>query len=161
MPRPVGRPIGLTLSRTAKVVSRAFDDSLAAAGGSVPSWLIMISLKTQSMGNQRELAEAVGIKGATLTHHLNAMEADGLITRRRDPVNRRIHQVRLTEHGEALFHRLAAAAVAHDRRLRAGLSDDEIATLERLLDRLRHNVTDSPPADHPTTRVAADPSFLR
>lgn len=145
MPRPVGQPIGLTLSRTAKIVSRAFDDTLAAAGGSLSSWLIMISLKTQHMGNQRELAEAVGIKGATLTHHLNTMEADGLITRRRDPVNRRIHQVQLTEPGEALFHRLAAAAVTHDRRLRTGFSDDEIATLERLLDRLRHNVTNEPP----------------
>jgi MarR family transcriptional regulator, transcriptional regulator for hemolysin len=161
MPGSGGRPIGLTLARTAKTVSRAFDDTLAAAGGSLPSWLIMISLKTQRTGNQRELAEAVGIKGATLTHHLNAMEADGLITRRRDPVNRRIHQVALTEHGEALFHRLAAAAIAHDRRLRAGLSDDEVATLERLLDRLRRNVTGDPPADQPTTRVAADSSPLR
>ena len=29
----------------------------------------------------------VGIEGATLTHHLGAKEADGLLTRRRDPAN--------------------------------------------------------------------------
>ena len=29
-----------------------------------------------------ELADAVGITGPTLTHHLNAMESDALITRR-------------------------------------------------------------------------------
>lgn len=141
---PATPPIGLTLSRTAKVVSRAFDDALVAAGGSLPTWLIMISLRTRSLGNQRELAEAVGIKAATLTHHLNAMESDGLVTRSRQPGNRRVHDVQLTERGEALFHRLAAAAVAHDRRLRAGLGDDELATLTGLLDRLRHNVTDGP-----------------
>ncbi len=141
MTKPAGRPIGLTLARTAKTVGRAFDDALAAAGGSTPIWLILISLKTQPTGNQRELADAVGIQGATLTHHLNAMEADGLITRRRDPANRRVHQVRLTDQGESLFHRLASAARAHDQRLRAGLDAEEIATLEHLLGRLHANVT--------------------
>jgi MarR family transcriptional regulator for hemolysin len=140
--KPAGRPIGLTLARTAKIVGRAFDDALAAAGGSAPIWLILISLKTQPTSNQRELAGAVGIQGATLTHHLNAMEADGLVTRQRDPANRRVHQVRLTEQGETLFHRLATAARAHDQRLRTGLGDDEIATLEQLLGRLRANVAD-------------------
>ena len=138
--KPAGRPIGLTLARTAKLVSRAFDDTLSAAGGSRPIWLILISLKTQPTCNQRELADAVGIQGATLTHHLNAMEADGLITRRRDPANRRVHQVRLTDRGETLFHRLASAAQAHDRRLRGELTESELATLECLLLRLSANV---------------------
>jgi MarR family transcriptional regulator, transcriptional regulator for hemolysin len=138
--KPARRPIGLTLARTAKIVGRAFDDTLAAAGGSTPIWLILISLKTQPTHNQRELAQAVGIQGATLTHHLNAMEADGLITRRRDPANRRVHQVQLTDQGEALFHRLASAARAHDERLRTGLDSDELATLEHLLARLHDNV---------------------
>jgi MarR family transcriptional regulator, transcriptional regulator for hemolysin len=138
--KPARRPIGLTLARTAKVVNRAFDDALAAAGGSTPIWLILVSLKSQPVANQRELARAVGIQGATLTHHLNVMEADGLITRRRDPDNRRVHQVRLTDQGEALFYRLATAARAHDQRLRAGLDDAEIATLEGLLGRLHDNV---------------------
>jgi MarR family transcriptional regulator for hemolysin len=140
--QPTGRPIGLSLARTAKIVGRAFDDALAAAGGSAPIWLILISLKTHPTSNQRELAKAVGIQGATLTHHLNAMEADGLITRRRDPANRRVHQVRLTEQGESLFHRLATAARAHDKRLRAGFGGPELATLEELLGRLRDNVGD-------------------
>jgi MarR family transcriptional regulator for hemolysin len=139
--KPAGRPIGLTLARTTKIVSRAFDDALAAAGGSTPVWLILISLKTQPDSNQRELARAVGIQGATLTHHLNAMETEGLITRQRDPANRRVHQVRLTDSGETLFHRLATAARAHDKRLRTGLDDADIAALEDLLDRLRANVT--------------------
>jgi MarR family transcriptional regulator for hemolysin len=140
VPPPAGPPIGLHLARTAKAVSRAFDDALAAAGGSVPVWLVLISLKTQRLANQRKLAEAIGVEGATLTHHLNAMEADSLVTRRRDPTNRRVHVVELTEAGEALFQRLRAAAIAFDRQLRAGFADDEVATLARLLDRLRHNV---------------------
>ena len=141
--RPVRSPIGLHLSRAARVVSRAFDDALAEAGGSLPVWLVLLNLKTGRIGNQRELAEAVGVREATLTHHLNAMESDGLLTRRRDEVNRRIHVVELTEAGEAAFLALRAAAVAFDRRLRADFSAEEIAGLEGLLDRLAANVAPS------------------
>jgi MarR family transcriptional regulator for hemolysin len=122
-------------------VSRAFDDALAQAGGSVPVWLVLISLKSQQLRNQRELAEAVGIREATLTHHLNAMDEQGLITRRRDPANRRVHLVELTDDGEAAFQRLRGAAAAFDKQLRAGFSDDEVADLEALLTRLVANVT--------------------
>src|ERR1035441_3485155 len=85
MAPPLQPPIGLRLARTAKTLSRAFDDALATAGGSLPVWLVLISLKSLQLGNQRELADAVGIREATLTHHLNAMDTQGLITRRRGP----------------------------------------------------------------------------
>jgi MarR family transcriptional regulator for hemolysin len=141
VPPPTGPPIGIRLARTAAIASRAFDDALTAAGGSRPVWLVLLALKDQRPGsNQRTLAEAVGVRGATLTHHLNAMEAAGLVARRVDPTNRRVHRVELTADGDALFHRLRAAAVAFDARLRAGLADADVATLEALLDRLRDNV---------------------
>jgi MarR family transcriptional regulator for hemolysin len=101
--------------------------------------LVLLNLKTRRVANQRELAEAVGIREATLTHHLNAMEVAGLITRRRDSANRRIHVVELTEAGEAAFLRLRDAAAAFDRRLRGGITDAEIATLAGTLDRLAQN----------------------
>lgn len=141
MPRPAQQPIGLHLARTARSVSRAFDDALAQAGGSVPVWLVLISLKSQQRRNQRELAEAVGIREATLTHHLNAMDELGLITRRRDPANRRVHLVEITEAGEAAFERMRGAAAAFDQRLRAGLRGDEVTLLAGLLDRLAANVS--------------------
>jgi MarR family transcriptional regulator for hemolysin len=71
---------------------------------------------------------------------LNAMDSDGLITRRRDTANRRIHVVELTDAGEQTFLRLRGAALAFDRRLRAGIADDELASLEDVLDRLVRNV---------------------
>jgi MarR family transcriptional regulator for hemolysin len=145
---PVPPPIGLQLARVSRAISRAFDDALVEAGGSLPVWLVILNLKTRRLANQRELAEAVGIREATLTHHLNAMEIGGLITRRRDIANRRIHVVELTESGEAAFLRLRTAAVAFDQRLRGGMTDDEIASLEVVLDRLAHNVGTSENTSH-------------
>src|SRR5947208_3039957 len=133
---PLEEPIGLEVTRTAKVLSRAFDDALAGAGGSLSTWLVLVSLKGRTHGAQRELADAVGIEGPTLTHHLNRMEAAGLVTRTRDPENRRVHRVELTADGDALFVRLLAAVSEFDRQLRGGLSESEIAALKGMLDRL-------------------------
>jgi len=131
----------MELAGVARDVGRAFDAALARAGGSRPMWLVLLSLKSRPTANQRELAAAVGIQDATLTHHLNGMEADGLLTRRRDPANRRVHLVELTEAGDAAFRRLRTVAQHYDTRLRTGFSDSELETLRGLLGKLRDNVT--------------------
>ena len=141
MGRPAREPLGLHLTRVSRSVSRAFEDVLTEAGGSLPVWVVLISLKSGQIASQRELAGAVGIQGATLSHHLNAMESAGLVTRRRDPRNRRLHLVELTPEGDALFARLREAAFTFDQRLRAGLTEQDVDRLEALLDRLRDNVS--------------------
>jgi MarR family transcriptional regulator, transcriptional regulator for hemolysin len=141
MSRPAREPLGLYLTRVSRIVSRAFDDALAEAGGSLPVWLVLISLKSGQTASQRELAGAVGIQGATLTHHLNAMESAGLVTRRRDPDNRRLHRVEVTPDGEELFLRLRDAAMTFDTRLRSGLTERDADQLRTLLARMRDNVS--------------------
>jgi MarR family transcriptional regulator, transcriptional regulator for hemolysin len=138
--QPTGPPVGLQLARAARLVARAFDHALSQEGGSTPVWLVLLNLKIRPRANQRELAEAVGIREATLTHHLNTMEKDGLLTRRRDQDNRRVHLVELTSAGEAAFQRLRATAAEFDQRLCRGISAVELSSLQRLLDRLSANV---------------------
>ena len=60
---------------------RAFEAALAAAGGSRPVWLILMSVKQGTDPGQSWLADQIGIRGATLTHHLAGMEERGLVTR--------------------------------------------------------------------------------
>lgn len=143
MPPPAKPPVGLLLSRVSRAVGREFDAALAEVGGSVPMWLIMISLKLKKLANQQELADAVGIRGATLTHHLTAMEAAGLVARRRDDTNRRAQRVELTEAGEREFRRIRTTVAAFDRRLRRGLSDAELNAFTDVLNRLHTNAIDT------------------
>jgi MarR family transcriptional regulator for hemolysin len=140
--RPEQIPVGLQLTRTARQVGRAFDEALGEAGGSVPVWLVLLNLKIRRLASQRELADAVGVTAPTLTHHLGAMEAGGLLVRRRDPENRRNHIIELTELGEQAFTRLRGAAVAFDARLREGFEADELAALGAQLERLSANVAE-------------------
>jgi MarR family transcriptional regulator, transcriptional regulator for hemolysin len=139
MNEPFRVPVGLQLSQAARTVRRAFESALEAAGGTLPVWLILLNLKIHKPGNQHDLAEKVGIRQATLTHHLNAMDAGGLVTRTRTAANRRIQLVELTEAGEAAFIALQQAAIAFDTRLRAGLDDSDLQALSGLLAKLAAN----------------------
>jgi MarR family transcriptional regulator for hemolysin len=151
-------PIGLFVTRTAKTLSRAFDDALDGAGGSLATWLVLSSLKGGLYRSQREIADALGVEGPTLTHHLNRMETAGLVTRTRNPENRRVHDVQLTADGEQAFVSLVGVVRDFDEQLRAGFSDRDLRTLRRLLHRLAANATATPDThragDHEEERPA-------
>jgi MarR family transcriptional regulator for hemolysin len=142
---PLEEPIGLLVTRTAKSLSRSFDAALAERGGSLASWLVLTSLAGGLHRSQRSIAAEVGVEGPTLTHHLNRMETEGLVTRQRDPRNRRVHQVDLTDQGRQAFGSLLGAVQSFDEQLRNGFSDDELATLRHLLVRLAANARPSTP----------------
>jgi MarR family transcriptional regulator for hemolysin len=80
------------------------------------------------------------ITGATLTHHLNALEKRGLVRRWREAENRRVQHVAVTPAGETLFARLRGVAVLHDQRLRSNLTEQETALLAELLDKLQAGI---------------------
>jgi MarR family transcriptional regulator, transcriptional regulator for hemolysin len=141
--RPDGPPIGLLLATTSKAVGRAFNDALAAQGGSIPIWLILNALKSGRRRTQLELARNVGIEGPTMTRHLDGLEQSGLVERKRDPVDRRAVQVQLTRAGHTLHGRLLKAVIAFNQQLRTGLTGDDVETLRRVLGRLRDNVSGS------------------
>ena len=137
---PAGTPIGLQLAHSAKHVGRAFNDALAGVGGSMPTWFILTNLKGDEWRTQHELARALHIEGPTLTRHLDGLEEEGLVVRRRDPHDRRAVSVELTEAGRAKHADMLRAVQAFNRRLLSGLSDSEIDELQALLARLEQNV---------------------
>ena len=130
------------LRSSARVVGRALDGALAVAGGSTSTWHVLRAVRIGDARTQAELAEVVGVRQPTLTHHLDGLERSGLVTRWRDPDNRRVQRVLLTPAGEELFVRLRRAAAAFEGRLTAGLEQSEVAALRRLLATLVENGTD-------------------
>jgi MarR family transcriptional regulator for hemolysin len=149
-------PIGLRLAQVARTVERAFDEALAEAGGTLPVWLILLNLKVRRPANQRELAEAVGVREATLTHHLNAMDARGLVTRTRGAANRRVQVVALTSDGEAAFLRLRDVAMAFDAKLRNGFADSDMELFADSLGKVVANVGSPVPDGAPPWSGLAD-----
>lgn len=141
--QPAEAPIGLALASASKAVERAFDDALAAVDGSRPTWLILLAVISGAGTTQTELAERVGITGATLVHHLDRLEAAGLLSRHVDPDNRRVRRLALTAAGKRAFLRWREAAAGFDARLRRGLTATEVTTMRRLLTTVSENATSS------------------
>ena len=131
----------ILVSRSARALDRALDQALSAAGGSLATWLVLQALGTAEHATQAEVARTVGVRQPTLTHHLDSLERSGFVTRHRDAGDRRAQRVLLTDEGRRLFVRLRRVAAAFDGQIRAGLSDDEVDVLERLLRQLVDNAT--------------------
>lgn len=148
-------PIGLRLSRVAHVVTEAFERAMADAGGSASSWQVLLLVRSEQWDTQSRMAQAMGITGATLTHHLNALERQGLVRRWREDSNRRVQRAALTDAGEALFQRLRHVALRHDQRLRSKLTEAEIELLAQLLDKLQAGL--QPPEPDRSAAATARP----
>lgn len=129
-------PIGLALSKTAKAVTRGFETCLGKAGGSLSTWLILQALMAENGTLQAALAQVIGVQGPTLTHHLNGLEAAGLITRTRLISDRRSHRVDVTEAGRAMFLRLRQSAMAYDAVLNGVLPATAMEQFRRMMEQL-------------------------
>src|ERR687884_533176 len=101
-------PLGLRLARTAHAVTQAFERAMAEAGGSASAWQVLLLVRSGEWGTQARMAEAMGITGATLTHHLNGLEAQGLVRRWREAGNRRVQRGEAPEAGGRVFLRVGA-----------------------------------------------------
>jgi MarR family transcriptional regulator, transcriptional regulator for hemolysin len=136
-------PVGRQLVFTAKAMREAFEDALAAAGGSLASWVVLSALSDVGIVSQAALASHVHLEGATITHHVDRLEAAGLVRRQLDPGDRRVRRLELTEAGAELHGRMLAAAIRLQAVVMAGLDPDDKAALARCLEVIQANLAAS------------------
>jgi DNA-binding MarR family transcriptional regulator len=86
---------------------------------------------------QRELMQEMDVDPSILVTLLNPLEADGLVTRERDPSDRRRHLVTLTPAGERHLASASRAQKETEEALFASLDDDQREELRVLLVALR------------------------
>jgi DNA-binding MarR family transcriptional regulator len=86
---------------------------------------------------QRELGQAMATDPSIVVTLLNPLEADGLVSRDRDPTDRRRHVVTLTPAGERQLDRAARAQREAEDALFAGLTSEQRELLRDLLIALR------------------------
>ena len=136
--------LGRDLVLLAKAMRARLESRLVNAGASLPAWGVLSCAIDEEGLSQRQLADRMGIESATLTHHLDRLETAGLVVRHRDGDDRRILRVFTTPAARELHARMAAVAGNLDADLTAGLSEDDLAELRRLLSLLSANLGDTP-----------------
>ncbi|MHA6760206.1 MarR family winged helix-turn-helix transcriptional regulator [Streptacidiphilus sp. PAMC 29251] len=86
--------------------------------------------------SQRELAGDLGMPPSRFVPFADELEGRGLIERRRNPGDRRLYAVHLTEQGTALLGELGQAGRAHEEQICQGLTPEEHGQLTALLRRI-------------------------
>jgi len=86
--------------------------------------------------SQQALAELLGTPATRLVALVDGLEERGLVERRRNPADRRLHAVHLTDAGTALLRDIGRIAREHDDAVLASLDVDERARLHDLLSKL-------------------------
>ena len=143
--------LGRQLWLTHKSVRELLDGALAEHGGSLQTWVLLQTLAVEPNLSHRELSDRMMVSGPTLTHHLDRLEADGLLHRTRDLHDRRVVRIDLTSAGKQRAVELEAVADELDVWLRSLLGEEDAAQLRGLLlrlhDQLLERAPDLPPGD--------------
>jgi len=124
------------------LMTRLYRPLLDPLGLTYPQYLAMLALWQHAPSTVGDLGEALGLDSATLTPLLKRMEANGLVTRRRDPADERRVLVEPTAEGQALRARIkdVLAGLACAMPLEA----EELKSLHRTLTGFVARLRDAP-----------------
>ena len=132
-PRFVDDYLSYLLGRASHAVYQEFHSEVKAAGLSSLEWRVLATLANGHRYTIGDLAHDVLAKQPTLTKLIQRMEQNGWVESGADEGDARRTLVCETAKGRAVVLRLIRAAKAHEKRVLAGFSTNEVATLKKIL----------------------------
>lgn len=92
--------------------------------------------------NQSTLQKAVNIDSGAITRHLKQLEANGMVTRRRNPTDNREIFVRLTDEGREQIVGYKKEKIRFVNQMLHDFNSQELEVLSNMLHRMQHNIFD-------------------
>lgn len=135
------RQVCFALAVASRNVIGLYRPLLEPMGLTHPQYLVMLALWEQAPLKVTELAHRLSLEPATLSPLLKRLEANGMVTRRRDPRDDRALAVSLTPKGAAARSQAEQIPPAIIARLGMGLGEleDLRDSLTRVIDATRHS----------------------
>lgn len=155
---PANLPVAMLLTALGRSATKTITDGMRQTGIK-PRHVAALKALSRGASTQQALGEAVHTDATQLVGLLNELETAELISRRRDPNDRRRHIVELSSLGAARLEEAENCVARAEERLLAGLDAAERADLYRLLSQIIANTGSSvscEPSDHADERCGAD-----
>jgi MarR family transcriptional regulator, transcriptional regulator for hemolysin len=135
---PPFAPLGRSIGRTSKLVRAWGDRQLTDLDSSVTEWIVLFNIANapDPGASQAEIARFSDMGGPALVRHIDRLEADGLVARKRDATDRRAIRLTLTPAGHDRLDQLRVVMARCDAQMRAVLSKEEAAVMQQALDKL-------------------------
>ncbi len=137
--------IGPLILRTSVMIRRQADncanmDKLRKLTGS-NGWIMRyLSEREGEDVYQKDIEERFATTRSTVSRVLKGMESKGLLRRESVKDDARLKKIELTEEGRRVYENAGKEINQLDNRIESGLSDEEKATLKRLLMKIADNL---------------------
>lgn len=119
----------------------SFEERLAEYGLTAPQWAVLARLSERDASPQVDIGRSLGVDKATISGIVRRLETKKLVKSRRDPADRRLCRVCLTEDGRKLGRVLPRCAERTNRAALSGFTSEQTASLKASLRRLLENCT--------------------
>ena len=117
----------------------ALDRELARFDISAPQLIVLASVANSEADSASALCKSISYDPGAMTRMIDRLQQKGLVRRVPHPEDRRAMNLELTSAGRALYPQLLAAKEAVQAQFLRGFSDDDVRTLEALLNRMLDN----------------------
>jgi len=138
MSAAVAEKFSMALHLTAHSWKLVLDKRLKTLGMSRAVWSALAAVaRCEVAPTQIELAQQLGLEGASLVSLIDQLENDGLVKRVQDATDRRAKRIQVTEKGRRSFAKVLAVANESRESLLKGVSDAELERSIQLLELIR------------------------
>ena len=133
--------IGYIVNRTAKAYVKALDSQLKdKVGVTAGQWKVLVMLVDQNGLTQKEIADRLGLDGATLIPIIDKMEKDKLVVRKVDPADRRNNRIYRTERADAQWDKMIQCVSSIKEISLKDIPDQNIKITKDVLENIWQNL---------------------
>lgn len=132
--------VAFLLTQVGSRAAQEFGKRLEPLGFAPPDAGILRLLSRSPGISQQELARRLDMHASRLVAIIDALEKRGLVERKPNPDDRRLHSLELTAAGNEALVTIGRASMAHDEAICAALGSAEKAQLGELLRKLANGL---------------------
>jgi MarR family transcriptional regulator, transcriptional regulator for hemolysin len=133
--------MGFIVNSTAKSFQRSLDIELRKnVGVTLSQWRVVGALMLHPGLTQKEIADKMGIEGATLVPVIDKMEKDGLLKRKPDLTDRRANRIYLTPKSDSLWESMIECALKIRKSSTKNISENDIKITLQTLHKISDNL---------------------
>lgn len=132
--------LGFLLNDVSRLMRTRFDARARALGLTRPQWRVLVFLARSEGINQSGLADLIEVERMTLGRMIDRLEAAGLVERRPDASDRRVHRLYLADTARPILDEMVVIANELQDEALDGLTDADRRTLRSLLTVIKNNL---------------------
>lgn len=138
------QPLGIKIKLINEKIKQHLNDRLKDNNLTLSQFMVLKYLKQHDNEkvSQKELAQAVQVTHPTMIGLIDRLEEKGMVSRQVDGNDRRYRYIRLTDMGRQYLNQSKQDAEAMDSALVRNFTQEEVAVLKSLLDKVYENISD-------------------